>query len=756
MGKKHFPFHTHYLLYYNNIFIFMNNITKIFTYLDPASSKKLLAYFHTMSELQRVLARRRTLNGESSTLVKEILHEHSTVEPIAVDNSVNEDCISQPSSAEVETLPPLIQHQYTAAMSNQKMSKFRTQQKALVREENDIVLDDDVGPPEIPQTNEIVGTIRQTTVELLQDLAEDQDLGTPQNVDKSHAEVPSAIPKDAESERHSNGDFDDFLGSLNEDLNAIFNDNDGEVDLLAVNVPSRGRAVEHHSVEFGSTDAFDAVDTHPSAAHDVGYAIDISTSNGRGSYIPYRGTLFDNDDEYGQLDPLAIAASSPPTSSVGGRRRFSSLGSSRRLSGGSNFDSSPEHMQSMFHELVEDTMIGSSGLDLTLNDSGFVDGQDGLQALESLMGAAPKIGANYSYAPAGSLSEEHLGAETDLLKPIHDRKKRISADEVDANIDIELQRNLRIGSPDSESSVFTEVLSPVKRPVVLSPSSLEMDYDDFAHRMLLPQCEDLRSVISRFIWSIIGPSGDGKPPNTFQEMPPGCAFVGVQDLDRRCSDFFSAMDGHFRSHPRWKEESDEIFTSVRDCLEQQCMQKIAGLAYNYTASSCATEDAIIFRKICCLQFLKPAHFDIAPPLQNEQIWAIAGAELAKISHAITPAAKNACVVKCSAVIFRAMSLISKQLSGGKDDGSSCGADEFLPLFIWVVLRAKVPRLLIDCEYIEMFLNPERLMGKDGYCLMNLRSALMFIGEITSKSVTMDPNDFDAGCEAFEASYSLEV
>ena len=68
-------------------------------------------------------------------------------------------------------------------------------------------------------------------------------------------------------------------------------------------------------------------------------------------------------------------------------------------------------MQSMFHELVEDTMIGSSGLDLTLNDSGFVDGQDGLQALESLMGAAPKIGANYSYAPAGSLSEEHLGAE---------------------------------------------------------------------------------------------------------------------------------------------------------------------------------------------------------------------------------------------------------------------------------------------------------------------------------------------------------
>jgi hypothetical protein len=52
--------------------------------------------------------------------------------------------------------------------------------------------------------------------------------------------------------------------------------------------------------------------------------------------------------------------------------------------------------------------------------------------------------------------------------------------------------------------------------------------------------------------------------------------------------------------------------------------------------------------------------------------------------------------------------------------SAPGADDFLPLLIWVVLHCHVPQLVSNCEYIQSFHNPIHLRGKAGYCLVNLR------------------------------------
>ena len=55
------------------------------------------------------------------------------------------------------------------------------------------------------------------------------------------------------------------------------------------------------------------------------------------------------------------------------------------------------------------------------------------------------------------------------------------------------------------------------------------------------------------------------------------------------------------------------------------------------------------------------------------------------------------------------------LKRGSDDTSRPGADDFLPIFIYVVLKAKVPSLYTNCEYIQSYLNPAALMSKAGYC-----------------------------------------
>lgn len=74
--------------------------------------------------------------------------------------------------------------------------------------------------------------------------------------------------------------------------------------------------------------------------------------------------------------------------------------------------------------------------------------------------------------------------------------------------------------------------------------------------------------------------------------------------------------------------------------------------------------------------------------------------------------------------------------------SLAGADDFLPLFIWVVLHSRVPKLFSNCEYIQTYLNPARLMSKSGYCLINLRSAIEFVNYIEASSLNIDSQYFE--------------
>ena len=49
-----------------------------------------------------------------------------------------------------------------------------------------------------------------------------------------------------------------------------------------------------------------------------------------------------------------------------------------------------------------------------------------------------------------------------------------------------------------------------------------------------------------------------------------------------------------------------------------------------------------------------------------------------------------------------------------------GADDFLPMFILVVMRSQVPQLVSNCEYIQSFHSPDQMRSRAGYCFVNLR------------------------------------
>ena len=74
--------------------------------------------------------------------------------------------------------------------------------------------------------------------------------------------------------------------------------------------------------------------------------------------------------------------------------------------------------------------------------------------------------------------------------------------------------------------------------------------------------------------------------------------------------------------------------------------------------------------------------------------------------------------------------------------SFAGADDFMPLFIWVVLRSHIPKLASNVSYIQAYLNPARLMGKWGYCLINLCSAIEFVKYAEPDQFIIDSKEYD--------------
>lgn len=105
------------------------------------------------------------------------------------------------------------------------------------------------------------------------------------------------------------------------------------------------------------------------------------------------------------------------------------------------------------------------------------------------------------------------------------------------------------------------------------------------------------------------------------------------------------------------------------------------------------------------QFISPDMLDIKPCMRNEVVWSMAEDELRRMNSFRAPGDKINCIVRCCSVIFSVLNL-----SRG-DSGSRPGADDFLPVFIYIVLHSQIPRLYSNCEYIAAYRNPADLMSK---------------------------------------------
>ncbi|KAG6614565.1 Vacuolar assembly/sorting protein VPS9 [Phytophthora cinnamomi] len=262
-----------------------------------------------------------------------------------------------------------------------------------------------------------------------------------------------------------------------------------------------------------------------------------------------------------------------------------------------------------------------------------------------------------------------------------------------------------------------------------------LTYGEFLQRISLPASRDILDKIRMFVGSILGPRGDGRPPRSTDYVE--YDFYGNHEFRRRCNRFFENMEEILMNHPAWRHASEGKLAKARDGIEKYVMDKVSDIAFNQL-KECQLwlkEDEVLLRRMQLLSFITPAMLDIKPCMRNEVVWSMAEDELRRINSFRSPGDKINCIVRCCSVIFSVLNL-----SRG-DSGSRPGADDFLPVFIYIVLHSQIPRLHSNCEYISAYRSQADLMSKAGYCFVNLRSAIEFIMVMDGTMLSISDDEF---------------
>ncbi|KAL3736644.1 hypothetical protein ACJRO7_025566 [Eucalyptus globulus] len=250
---------------------------------------------------------------------------------------------------------------------------------------------------------------------------------------------------------------------------------------------------------------------------------------------------------------------------------------------------------------------------------------------------------------------------------------------------------------------------------------------DFLERMRQPSASDIVKSIKSFIVSFTNNAPDPERDS-----------VIVQE-------FLNNMEGVFRKHPLWAGCSEEELESAGEGLEKYVMTKLFSRVFASHPDDVKLDEDLSEKMALVQQFIRPENLDITPTFQNETSWLLAQKELQKINMCKAPRDKLVCILNCCKVINNL--LINASIASNENPP---GADEFLPVLIYVTIKASPPQLHSNLLYIQRYRRQSRLVAEAAYFFTNMLSAESFISNIDAKALSMDETEFSSNMESARA------
>ncbi|PIN06615.1 Vacuolar assembly/sorting protein VPS9 [Handroanthus impetiginosus] len=258
-------------------------------------------------------------------------------------------------------------------------------------------------------------------------------------------------------------------------------------------------------------------------------------------------------------------------------------------------------------------------------------------------------------------------------------------------------------------------------------STAPLTWHDFLERMRHPSAADFVKSIKSFIVSFLNNAPDAERDG-----------AAVQE-------FLGNMEAAFRAHSLWAGSSEEDLESAGEGLEKYVMTKLFTRVFASIPEDVKADEQLQEKMALIQQFIRPENLDIKPSYQNEASWLFAQKELQKINMYKAPRDKLVCILNCCKVINNV--LLNASISSNEDHP---GADEFLPVLIYVTIKANPPQLHSNLSYIQRFRRQTRLVGEAAYFFTNMLSVESFIANIDAKALSMDEAEFEKNMESAQA------
>lgn len=205
----------------------------------------------------------------------------------------------------------------------------------------------------------------------------------------------------------------------------------------------------------------------------------------------------------------------------------------------------------------------------------------------------------------------------------------------------------------------------------------------------------------------------------------------IQNGYTRFADFMDTKELSFSNVP------PEVKSQALDFFEKCIMTHHYKHLFSPQTTDDEEKDQIVQKRIRQLNWINAKHLVCSIDEVNAEVRDLVYAaitELVAMDSFATPQEKLECIVSCCRHIFTLL----KHTCGGP-----ASADEFLPAFIFVVLKANPVRLHSNINYINRFSNATRIMsGETGYYFTNLCCAISFIENLTFESVQLTIEEFD--------------
>ncbi|KAF5373276.1 hypothetical protein D9615_007395 [Tricholomella constricta] len=221
----------------------------------------------------------------------------------------------------------------------------------------------------------------------------------------------------------------------------------------------------------------------------------------------------------------------------------------------------------------------------------------------------------------------------------------------------------------------------------------------------------------------------------------------VNDQVKIINDFLNFIAGQMRSCDVWKNASEPEFDNAMEGMEKLVMNRLYEFTFTpqvlhavpprpITADD-LERDRVLTQRIALFGWIEDKHLDIPEGEGSAGFLLFAQQELIKINHYKAPRDKLICILNCCKVIYGLIRHL-------KIDE---GADAFVPILIYVVLKANPDNLLSNVEFVNRFRNPAKLQSEAGYYLSSLMGAVSFIETMDHTSLSnISQEEFERNVE----------